>query len=87
MVTGPDGVDPRLRDALEQAARETGKSEAQLLSEALAASLRAHLPTSGQRPGENFYEQAKRLGLLGCIEGGPADLSTNKDYVTGFGEA
>jgi hypothetical protein len=86
MVPGPDGIDPRLRDALLRVARETGKSEAQLLSEALAAFLCAH-PPIGRRPGENFYEQAQRLGLLGCIEGGPADLSTNKDYMTGFGEA
>jgi len=37
------------------------------------------------RPTESFSAAAQRLGLLGCVEG-PADLSTNRDYLEGFGE-
>jgi predicted DNA-binding antitoxin AbrB/MazE fold protein len=34
---------------------------------------------------ESFYEAAARLGIIGCLEGASADLSTNKKYMEGFG--
>ncbi|MFO0898509.1 MAG: hypothetical protein U0836_13895 [Pirellulales bacterium] len=35
--------------------------------------------------GETFFEAASRLGFIGCIDDGPADLSTNPKYMEGFG--
>ena len=32
----------------------------------------------------SFYELTKEF--CGCIEGGPSDLSTNPNYMEGFGE-
>jgi predicted DNA-binding antitoxin AbrB/MazE fold protein len=37
-------------------------------------------PSEGSKR-ESFYEAAARLGFIGCIEGTPADLSTNKKYT------
>lgn len=34
---------------------------------------------------ETFFEAASRLGFIGCIDDGPADLSTNPKYMEGFG--
>jgi predicted DNA-binding antitoxin AbrB/MazE fold protein len=36
--------------------------------------------------GETFYEAAARLGFIGCVKGAPTDLSTNQQYMEGFGE-
>jgi hypothetical protein len=38
-----------------------------------------------QASGESFYEAATRLGLIGCVRGGPPDLSTNPMHMEGFG--
>ncbi len=35
---------------------------------------------------ETPYEILSRHGLIGCIEGTPADLSTNKKYMQGYGQ-
>jgi hypothetical protein len=34
----------------------------------------------------SVYESLQEGGFLGCIEGGPADLSTNPRYMQGFAE-
>jgi predicted DNA-binding antitoxin AbrB/MazE fold protein len=36
--------------------------------------------------GPTLHDALQSLGLLGCIEDGPADLSTNPKYMEGFGE-
>jgi predicted DNA-binding antitoxin AbrB/MazE fold protein len=33
----------------------------------------------------SFFEAASRLGYLGCLKNTPPDLSTNKQYMEGFG--
>jgi hypothetical protein len=37
-----------------------------------------------EQPGISFLEAAR--DYVGCLEGGPPDLSTNKAYMEGFGE-
>jgi predicted DNA-binding protein len=32
------------------------------------------------------YDLAKEAGLIGCVRGGPSDLSTNRKHFKGFGE-
>jgi hypothetical protein len=37
-----------------------------------------------EQPSISFLEAAR--DYIGCLEGGPSDLSTNKAYMEGFGE-
>jgi predicted DNA-binding protein len=67
---------PSLSVRLERAARERGKSK----SEVIRAALEQHL--KGERP-MSALELAG--DLVGCCEG-PADLSTNPQYMEGYGE-
>lgn len=36
--------------------------------------------------GMTAYEALVATGLLGCVSGGPPDLSTNPKYMEGFGD-
>jgi hypothetical protein len=74
------------REHLARLAEQTGRSWQEVLDEALAA-YRAGVRTPGTNGGESFYEAAARLGLIGCVRGGPPDLSTNPKYMDGFGES
>jgi hypothetical protein len=35
---------------------------------------------------KSVYDSLAESGFIGCIQGGPADLSTNPTYMEGFGE-
>jgi predicted transcriptional regulator len=35
--------------------------------------------------GPSAYDVAMKAGLIGCVEGGPDDLSVNPIYMEGFG--
>ena len=74
-------LDPALRRRLEIVAARTGKRESVLIREALDQ----HLPPSDDLP--SAYDVARKLGIIGCIKGGPRDLSTNPDYFEGFGDS
>jgi hypothetical protein len=54
----------------------------------LAISPLAEPTTSGNDNGraETPYEILRRHGLVGCIEGTPPDLSTNKKHMQGYGK-
>jgi predicted transcriptional regulator len=72
-------LDKDTRRRLDEEARATGKHESEVVREALAAYFQ-------QRPRpESCLELAQRAGLLGCAKGLPADLSTNPEYMEGFG--
>jgi Protein of unknown function (DUF2281) len=47
-----------------------------------AANQQSH--KQSEQPGTSFLEAAK--DYMGCLDGGPPDLSTNKAYMEGFGE-
>ncbi len=70
------------RRLLAELAEQTGKSWSAVLSEALAKYRRAE--TANAHEAESVYD-ALRCRLLGCLTGGPGDLSTNPDYIEGFG--
>lgn len=38
------------------------------------------------RPNSSFFEKLERKGLVGCLAGGPTDLSSNPKHMEGFGE-
>jgi hypothetical protein len=85
MSTSPDQIvlTPAQQQRLAELANETGKPWHELLDAAISSLKPAVSPTNGQ---ETVYDAMVRLGLLGCLKGGPADLSTNPIYMEGFGE-
>jgi hypothetical protein len=62
----------------------------ELLRAALAA-LEARRRTEGvglsEPTGESAFDALSRRGLIGCIKGGPPDLSTNPKYMEGLGQS
>jgi len=59
--------------------------------EVLSDSLRQNRPAPDASPskvanGESLCDKLARKGLIGCLSGGPPDLSTNPKYMEGFGE-
>lgn len=73
----------RIPDALHgelgELSSATGKSESQLVREALEEYFRRH----GARP--TCFELAQEAGVIGCAAGLPADLSTSDQHMQGFG--
>ena len=67
----------------QQIARGRFHSAGEVIHEALRL-LEIHEPEESDR---TCYDILKESGAIGMIEGGPADLSTNKKYMDGFGES
>ena len=74
------------RRQLAQAAQEIGKPWEVVFADALR-SYRCHSPKDETPEGESLYDSLLRHGLIGCIKGGPPDLSTNRKYMDGFGKS
>jgi hypothetical protein len=72
-------VDEQMKRALEAEAKEKGVSP----SEVVRRVLDGHLKKRGPR--QSCLDVARRIGLIGCAEGLPSDLSTNRDHFEGFG--
>ena len=68
-----------LQTDLDALARTAGKTESEIVREALAEYCQRH----GTPP--SCYELAQELGLIGCIQSGIGDLSTNPAHMEGFG--
>jgi hypothetical protein len=65
-----------------------GKPWPVVLHEALAAYRgEGAANQSGESDAATFFEAASRLGLIGCLRGGPRDLSSNPAYMEGFGQS
>ncbi len=62
---------------LKKHAGVTGRSESALVREALENYLR-EVPTSS-----SAYDLAKAAGLIGCVNGAPSDLSSNREHFRG----
>jgi predicted DNA-binding protein len=58
-----------------------GRSESVLVREALENYL-GEAPASG-----SAYDLAREASLIGCVRGGPSDLSTNRKHFKGFGKS
>jgi hypothetical protein len=74
------------RERLARLVEETGRPWPELLEEALAA-YHPRPASPNCQEGESFFDRASRSGLIGCVQGGPSDLSTNPKYMEGFGES
>ena len=58
----------------------TGARESQVVREALEL----YLSTSHSE--QTTFDLLREAGLIGCVNGAPRNLSTNKKYFRGFGE-
>ena len=69
-----------LRSSLETLVETTGHTESDLAREAIEEYLVRHakLPTC--------FDVAEQAGLIGCVESGSGDLSTNPKHMKGFGK-
>jgi hypothetical protein len=86
-------IDPReitlsdeQRRELARVADQSGKPWEEVFAEALG-SYRRQGPRNETGEDESLYHSLQRHGLIGCIKGGPPDLSTNPKYMEGFGES
>jgi predicted transcriptional regulator len=73
-------LDQQTQQRLKKETHATGKSESDLVREALAA----YFSVRDQE--QSCLELARRHGLIGRAKGLPADLSTNRDHFKGFGQ-
>ena len=71
-------VDETIHERLQTAAQAAGKSESEMVREALEDYLLR------QGAVKTCYDMAKKAGVIGCVKGGPSDLSTNSKYMGGF---
>ncbi len=72
-------LDANTQRLLSAAASSSGKSESELIREALSAFLQQD-PES-----ESCLDLARRRGLIGVTKKLPPDLSTNRKHFEGFG--
>jgi hypothetical protein len=72
-------VDKRLKHELKAEAREKGVSPSEIVRQALEEHMRQRTPR------ESCLDIARRIGILGVYKDAPPDLSTNPEYMDGFG--
>ncbi len=79
-----DRISVRIPKHLGQQLRQRSQMKGTPESEIVRLALETYLTT--QSKGQSAYEAAVALGVIGCAEGLPRDLSTNPKYMKGFGE-
>jgi metal-responsive CopG/Arc/MetJ family transcriptional regulator len=69
-----------LRSGMENLSELTGRTESDLVREAIGEYLSRHatMPTC--------YDLAQQFGVIGCVTSGKGDLSTNPKHMEGFGQ-
>lgn len=74
-------IPEELRGNLESLIQTTGKTESELVREALEEYC------FKRASGPSCYDLAEKAGLIGCAKNVPNDLSTNARHMEGFGRA
>ena len=72
---------------LDELSARTGKSQTELVSDALKEY--SAIASKQDKPADqtdSLFERLSRCGLIGCLDGGRPDLSTNPEHMKGFGE-
>ena len=89
MATDPKEIqlDNEQRNLLAELSEKTGKPWPELLAEAIGSvrSAANHQPAALEE--ESVFDALSRDGLIGCMKGGPSDMSTSSKYMEGFGES
>lgn len=74
-------------DLLQRAQSELTLEERHRLAEQLSDSGDAiAAPNGGRQATKSLYEALDERGMIGSIPEGPGDLSTNPEYLRGFGQ-
>lgn len=73
-------LDRGLRASIRKRAKAAGRREGEIIREALQREFQE------QPPQKSSYDVAAALGLVGCVEGAPRDLSANPTHMEGFGK-
>jgi|MudIll2142460700_1097286.scaffolds.fasta_scaffold452266_2 hypothetical protein len=74
-------------DLLQRARSELTVGEQQRLAEQLSQSAGKDVPRDmGSETGKSLYDALNERGMIGSIIDGPGDLSTNPQYMEGFGQ-
>ena len=76
---------PEQKEQLARASEQSGQSWQELLARVIGALPAKSSNGPGDR-GKSAYDLLSEAGLIGCIEGGPADVSSSPKYMEGFGE-
>jgi hypothetical protein len=76
---------PEQQEQLAQVAEQSGQAWQELLARVIGA-LPAEPSNGSGDQGKSAYDLLSEAGLIGCIEGGPADVSSNPKYMEGFGQ-
>jgi outer membrane phospholipase A len=84
IMSAPIRLTNEQQQMLTRLAVQSGKPWEDVLRDALASYDRQSLASNGAQT-ETVYAAMVRLGLLGCVKDGPADLSMNPRYMEGFG--
>jgi hypothetical protein len=71
---------------LGQFSAQTGKPPEDILSDALRQ-YEPRIVAAAPLNGSSLHDKLARKGLIGCLSGGPPDLSTNPAYLEGFGDS
>jgi metal-responsive CopG/Arc/MetJ family transcriptional regulator len=72
-------VDERLKQQLDDEAREKGVRPSDIVRQALEEHMRQRVPQP------SCLDIARRIGILGIYKDTPHDLSTNPEHMEGFG--
>ncbi len=73
------------RRLVASAAESLGLPWQEAFEQAFAPLVLPKTKTDGNGLAETPYAIMRRHGLIGCIQGTPADLSTNKKHMQGYG--
>ncbi len=80
-------LSPQQQAQLAEVSQSVGKSWAVVLNEALASYQHSEQAKKNGASGESFFKAASRRGFIGCLHGGPVDLSSNPIHMEGFGHS
>lgn len=74
-----------LEGRVEELARISGMSPVDVVRVALEEYASRRGNCNATQDGQTLFDRVERAGLIGCLKGAPADLSTNPKYMEGFG--
>ena len=79
-------LDDSILERIAKLAREVGSTGEEVVRRAVRHYERVVSRFDARRAStQSLYERAGRQGFVRCLNDAPPDLSTNKDYFTGFG--
>lgn len=78
-------LDADLERRIEAFARAANCTPGDVLRKAFEEYEASHNGARQGAPDESAYEAFQRAGVIGCIKGGPSDLSTHPKYLEGLG--